>query len=211
MRPLYPHEAHGAFPGWPPPASQRGGVGGRPEREMRVIGLYRGKSVLSRAIRWWHRTPYSHAAWIEPGTVIEAWKGAGVMERSSIHDGHTDGTRIDLFECAAPLTAEEHEKLLAELRGQIGRPYDLAGVLGFVTRRDRHRAQAWFCSELVAWVFERIGRPLFRAPPHRIYPGMLAMSNELAPAGHVVCGDLTEEIHENTDGMLSRARNCGAI
>lgn len=53
--------------------------------------------------------------------------------------------------------------VIAAARGQLGKPYDWAGIAGLVTRnRDWQAEDSWFCSELVAWAFTQGGSPLFR-------------------------------------------------
>jgi hypothetical protein len=63
---------------------------------------------------------------------------------------------------------------------QVGKPYDWAGVINFITRsRDWMEEDKWFCSELVAWAFEKAGQPLLRGVCYRITPGNLLMSTKL--------------------------------
>lgn len=65
---------------------------------------------------------------------------------------------------------------------QVGKPYDWRGILGFALRRDWQETDAWFCSEFVAWCFERAGYPLLRADRSwRVTPRDLRMSLRLQP------------------------------
>jgi len=53
--------------------------------------------------------------------------------------------------------------VIAAARSQLGKPYDLPGIAGLVTRsRDWQEDDSWFCSELVPWAFDRGGSPIFR-------------------------------------------------
>lgn len=160
------------------------------------LALYRGKSLISLAIRWVTRSQYSHAAfvfdaatasaaialvrdgvkfrhlvWISEGSVVEAWQG-GVRSNPSISSLHTLGTWVDLFVFDPPLTTDQEKRLIQALVGQIGDPYDYKSVLRFITRRPAKEDDAWFCSELCFQDCRDIGAELLRrveawaVPPH---------------------------------------------
>jgi uncharacterized protein YycO len=155
-----------------------------------MIALYRGVSLLSRAIRTFTRTDYSHAAWVcEDGTCFEAWHPGGVRHRHSPYAGHTPGTLIDFYSVAG-LDAETRFAVHAFLRREVGEPYDIGGVLRFVTRRRAANPDAWFCSELVVEALNHAGLKTLRAAPHELAPGHLPWSLELIPlAGNVAEGE----------------------
>ena len=68
------------------------------------------------------------------------------------------------------------EESRAWLRAQVGKPYDWTAALGLGLHRNWQKDAAWFCSELVAWAYDRIERPLFRADSmHRVTPQHLFM------------------------------------
>lgn len=48
-------------------------------------------------------------------------------------------------------------KFLDFLHQQIGKPYDLKGIIGFVIGRDWRSPNSWFCSELVGAALEDAG------------------------------------------------------
>lgn len=63
------------------------------------------------------------------------------------------------------------------IRSQIGKPYDMTGIVGFAFGRDWHNPNAWFCSELVAAGLEQSGFlqfPLIQ-PANKIAPDDLAL------------------------------------
>jgi uncharacterized protein YycO len=145
--------------------------------EMR-IALYQGKSLISRAIRWQTRSPYSHAAFLlDDGSVIEAWQPVVRWvfpqgKKSALSAQHTPGTKVDLFEFICPLTREEKTKLEYLARRDVGTPYDYRSIVRFLTR-DKGDAskRKLFCSEQVFSRCQQIGRPLldrteaWRVPP----------------------------------------------
>jgi uncharacterized protein YycO len=143
-----------------------------------MIALYRGISPLSRAIRVFTRTDYSHAAWIcADGTCIEAWWPGGVRHRPDPYAGHTPGTTIDFFGIRG---LEENAARQVEwfLMDKLGAGYDLGGVLRFLTRRRNTNPNRWFCSELVLAALEYAGKTLLKAPAHEVAPGHIAWSTE---------------------------------
>ncbi len=147
-----------------------------------MVALYRGISAGSRLIRWFNWSDYSHAAWLDDDdwTLYEAWIGTGVRALRSLHEGHTPGTRVDVFN--DQLSDAQRSTVRAFLTQEMGKPYDLPGVLRFATRRpeSRRSQQRWFCSELVAAAFEQADAPLLkRIPSYKVHPGLLAWSPRL--------------------------------
>jgi hypothetical protein len=162
-----------------------------------MILLYKGKSLISKAIKWQTFGPYSHAAWwLRDGTVIEAWHKGGVSHNESPATLHTPGTEIDVFDFnggSGILAADLSEQFLLS---QVGKKYDFAPVLrGFVFRVMRDNPNRWFCSELchAAAVAGRL--PLLaRVPDWKIHPTLLSYSPRLI---HI--GTLTTLDHINFD------------
>ena len=155
-----------------------------------MIGLYKGKSLLSRAIQWQTRSEYSHASWIfDNQCVIEAWQG-GVRKTPHFCCGHTPGTVIELWDFVDPLTETERAQIARFLLAQVGHPYDYFGVLKFVSRRRARSDEAWFCSELVFEACLSAGRRLLNGVESwQVYPGMLPMSPMLRKVDQVVTWD----------------------
>jgi hypothetical protein len=133
---------------------------------MIQILAYRGRSFVSKLIRWQTRSVYSHIAvrftedmWVKLGTrdkyihagnVIEAWTKGGVSLHHDISTVHTPGTRVDVFEFDPPLSEAEENTIAGFLVKQLGKAYDFHAIVHFLTREplDHWRKQKWFCSEL---------------------------------------------------------------
>ena len=134
-----------------------------------IVIFTRRRHLGSVAIRTWMRSRFSHCAVLDPmtNTVIEAVYG-GVRERPL----------LDLIQEAScwesvEISMRNPTQFLAVLRGQIGKPYDWKGVLGFWFRRNWRDDKAFFCSELIAWGLEVCGQPAFRREAYRISPEQL--------------------------------------
>jgi len=143
------------------------------------VAFYKGAhaglpGIYNRLVRWWTRSPYSHA---------ELVFSTGYAASSSQMDGGVrfkvidfDPALWDFVDVPASLTVpawlwfEAHE----------GAAYDLLGNLHFVFSAVGDDKRKWFCSEAVA---AALGMP----NPERFDPGTLhaALSflNQPAPAG----------------------------
>lgn len=133
------------------------------------------EATLVKAATWsW----CSHVDFVLPdGRLLGAVPGRGVC----IREVEFDDVRVELYGVERPRLVY-HEMALQFAHTQVGRPYDWAGVLGWGMRRDWQEADSWFCSELVAWSFEKAGFPLLRANEvWRITPRDLLMSPFLIP------------------------------
>lgn len=134
--------------------------------------LFRGRGLISTAIRWQSRSIYSHAALLmRDGRIVESWQGAGVRVKTL-----TDWSDIDVFDI--PLFDELDWDLAIEYALElVGRGYDYKAVLRFVSRQPAADNDRWFCSELVFAAVESAGLPLLsRTSAAAVSPGMLALS-----------------------------------
>lgn len=152
--------------------------------ETIYIALYQGRSWTSRVIRWFTWSKWSHAslAWYADDklvSIFEAWTSGGVRETHAFLDGHTPGTRIDLYEFRKSLTPAEVKCIVAAARAELGKPYDWRGILSFIFRKRMQKPGSWFCSELVMHCCLCAARLLLMCEPWRASPGDLAMSPEL--------------------------------
>lgn len=165
---------------------------------MLVIQMHKGGGLFSRLIRWFTRAEYSHvSAWFwdanDPhgGFVIEAMEGEGVRTfPADHHRAAREAGTINCYALRTPLTTDEQGRLHALMERELGKGYDWLGVIRFVSRR-RHKGadNKWFCSEIVAYAFEEIGRPLSNRPSWQMTPGDVAASTELVrtdnPEAHI--------------------------
>lgn len=167
-------------------------------REFPILfGLYQGRSLVSRAIKFRTWSKYSHVSSIHPdGSVVEAWVKSAVVRRTlRPSQGHTPGTVIDCF--AWPeLTKGEVEALHEFYVAQVGKPYDFLGALGFLRRQHLgapgHDGRSWFCSELAFMGSIVIRKPLLmRIPAWKVYPGMFELSPRLEYVGKIITGGLS--------------------
>ena len=177
-----------------------------------MILLYRGMCKLSRVIAFRTWFPETHAAQeLDDGTIIEAsWPT--VRTAPDAHAGHTPKTPCDRYELKTPLTDGERDGLREFLRAQIGKPYDLAGIVRFLTREEKGDDRALFCSELICLGYEHIKRPLLeRIPAWKVSPGLIAAS----PCLRLVSGFLTDPLRSKAvthwAGRYQSSRFPGAL
>jgi hypothetical protein len=124
-------------------------------------------SALLRTALW---SPWSHVGIISNGYVIHAAAGQKVAPMP------LDEFKAHASEWAIVEFPADPLALLAA-HDQIGTPYDMQGVIGLGLHRRWQDADAWFCSELVAYALEKGGLKLFRADAWRITPQHLWMLN----------------------------------
>lgn len=110
-------------------------------------------AVLIRTVTW---SDWSHVCIVDGEEVIEAaWPHVRVSKLADVIATHTLHCVVDI-PCADPHAA------IVWARSQIGKPYDLSGVLGLGLHRDWQDEGQWWCSEFVAAAFAQSGSPLFR-------------------------------------------------
>ena len=132
----------------------------------------------SDTVGWYTRSVFTHVdVVLDDGRLLGARINGGVQIRPR------DYQKI-LFVQRYRTTlsvAGEHDFHLALLE-QIGKPYDWTAVLGLVMNRNWRQTDRWFCSELVAWAFEKAGTPLLRVDNNdKVTPRDLTTSLLLFP------------------------------
>lgn len=122
---------------------------------------------ISRMICWFTRGKWSHVEIFLPdGRLLGAMPGKGVITRkfSSIAKSKYRVDRIRVKDENAAQT------VYWAARQELGKPYDWAAIFGFVFRRNWQKPKKWFCSELVAWSFQRAGEQLLDTKASFISP-----------------------------------------
>lgn len=133
-------------------------------------------SVLIRATTW---SAWSHCATVEGDTVVEALLGKGVV-RTPLVAAVQRAKRWALLEYDCP-NADAVRNCIA---AQIGKPYDLTGVLSLPFQRDWQEDDAWWCSEIYPFARAQAGVPIFNAEAlHRVAPQHLFMLPHLRVVG----------------------------
>lgn len=136
------------------------------------VGLY---AWLTR-MRTWGK--YTHVDIVLPsGLLLGAIIGEGVTR----HTTHKAKAYIT-YDIPVP----EPERALAWVKRQIGKPYDLGAILGFMSRRNWSDDEKWFCSELAAQTLIVAGLPpLISADPFMVSPRALLFAISWAGAREV--------------------------
>lgn len=109
-------------------------------------------SPLIRLVTW---SRFSHCDLVtQVGTLIGAVAFGGVKEYP-LEERLAEATYWQRFEVDVDASAVE-----AAARSQLGKGYDWYACIGIALHRDWRSDDDWFCSEFLAWCFERAGRPL---------------------------------------------------
>lgn len=161
--------------------------------DIKILG-YQGVSWVSKIIRWQTRSKYSHIAIMLPDkTTIEAWMVGGdrwlkgkVVHRDNFSIGHTDGTKVTVFDIVDP--EFDDIKALEYLFKQVGKPYDWKSVLRFLTHLPASVNGKLFCSEVAEEMGVDNGHPFHNelSIPANMSPEDTATSIGLKPSGELI-------------------------
>lgn len=108
-------------------------------------------SIGSCLVRWFTWSEFSHVDFLLDDNTLLGADFGGVAIRNNNPDRFT---KTVVFEIDAP------QDVITIARQEIGKGYDFAGILGLLHRRNWQSKSKWFCSELVAYAFNRAGYPL---------------------------------------------------
>lgn len=132
------------------------------------LQFLQGTDASSRMIQWFSHGPWSHVdAVLDDGTLLGARADGGVAIRPSSYTGADKTCRADI-----PCTPEQEAAFYRFLALQIGKPYDMTGIIGFVADRNWRQDDSWFCRELVTAAEEQCG--LFPYP-------LVSPANKITP------------------------------
>ncbi|MDX2168267.1 MAG: YiiX/YebB-like N1pC/P60 family cysteine hydrolase [Deltaproteobacteria bacterium] len=172
-------------------AARAGGKSYTAVRHELVSGdilCFRGRGLVSGAIRWLTRSPYSHVGLVyvfkQRVFCLEA-TGIGVhlILMSELVKRYHGG--IDYY-ALRDVPPESRDAAIDFGFGQLGKLYDHAGILRFfwfllvgARRRSRERS-FWYCSEIVAECYRAAGVTLVPGRVGYVSPADLAASPRLA-------------------------------
>lgn len=129
-----------------------------PGNKMITLLFTSQKTFASVFIRLFTWSSWSHVAFIcKDGTVIEA-VGFGGVRRATFNQVTHTSYRYAIVEMKLGDPVEFEKALVT----QIGKKYDFIAALGIGLNRKWRNPAKWVCSELIAWGFEQINKPLFR-------------------------------------------------
>lgn len=143
--------------------------------EQPRLAFHQGNGFISRAIRFQTRGTYSHVSIVLPsGVVIEAREFKGVQSLSKLTPAAGDNF-VDVFDINRDLPNVQNG--IEWLWRQVGKKYDYASVLRFLSRRqaDKENAGNWFCSDIGFAFVQQCGLDLLRdTEPCETHPVMLS-------------------------------------
>jgi cell wall-associated NlpC family hydrolase len=146
------------------------------------IILYRGQysSFTSALIMEFTRSPYSHVEiYIGDGWSISA-EAYGI----SLED-HCNTGFIDIMRSKEVLSREKLGNILQRAYESLSKPYEYLGLIGFPFGSEKAAArrsanEAYICSEVTAWCYQKAGIDLIENKPEAIEaPADLANSPKL--------------------------------
>lgn len=152
--------------------------------------FFKGKSSISKAIRFFTWGKYSHVSLIYKYNIYEAWWPDGVRKCTINELNHSQNTHIDVYKLNIDVTTDDKFKLIQFFDEQVGKDYDLPGIFGFLTRRKFEKNDRWFCSELITYGFNTIlKKKIINAESYKVSPTILSYSPYLDFVEEVVYKD----------------------
>jgi len=156
-----------------------------------IIAQYKGVSIVSRIIKKFTRSQWSHTAIVfRDDSVFESWHKNGVSHIDSLSlldnlsANHTPGTKVDLFKIAS--TTEQEDRFEKFLLSHENEKYDFRSVWRFLSRAPALRNKKWFCSELAVEALNHVDiYPQERIKSSEMSPQLLGISPILIPAGQI--------------------------
>lgn len=85
------------------------------------------------------------------------------------------------------MPCRDAQAIIDTARSQLGKKYDWTGLVGIaIHSRNWQEEDSWWCSELIAWAFDKGGNPLFTPEARiRITPQHLFMLYHVEICRHV--------------------------
>jgi hypothetical protein len=153
-----------------------------------MIALYKGKSLISKGIRLFTWSDYSHVSWVTNDLRLEyeSWqsscpqlgKKSGIQADLPFGINHTKGTQVDIFKVRG-ITPEQEQGIVQWYRAHEGRPYDYMGILGFPLRVNFQHDNSYFCSEAQASADKSVGLSIVRGETYKMKPDTYGTSGML--------------------------------
>lgn len=140
-------------------------------------------SFMGRLIRYGTEGEVGHVDAILPnGDLLGAQAAAGLGGKPSGVQIRPEGYQEDcggrnFVRVTIKVTPKQKDAFLTFLHSQVGKPYDVKSIIGFILGRQWRDPDAWFCSELIAAALEHAGvfaHPL-RTRNDRVTPQELLM------------------------------------
>lgn len=161
------------------------------------IAQYQGIGPLSRGIRLFTRSQWSHTAiviwpsvpYMDKFQLFEAWGFNGVVRVNGyalptvLSANHHPGTLVDIF--TMEVIRRDGQRMLEFLNSQVGKKYDWSLIVKFLIRKPATENGRWICSELAGEAFKTAGSPLQRMHPWKMAPEHCGISTIVKPAGQV--------------------------
>ena len=117
-----------------------------------TFNSHRGDHLLGKTIRFFSRGQFNHTSINLNGVIYEAHINTGVRRINA--DDWTDKTIKS--STTFNIDVHTHRSLKYWLDKQVGKKYDLWGVLSFIWRFAKPNKRKWFCSELAVVVLAKL-------------------------------------------------------
>jgi uncharacterized protein YycO len=130
------------------------------------------KLPLSPLIRWVTWSDFSHVALLlDEDTIIESTLSHNGVQIDSLINFKNRAKNWLIVELEINIEHLNWDDLVSIAKNEVGKPYDLLGILGLSIHRNWQEDDKWWCSELIPYILLKWGIRLFNSEfIHRIVP-----------------------------------------
>lgn len=125
-------------------------------------------------ISWFTSGPWTHVDYVlSSGDLLGSRLYGGVLIRSPNYANFSSTQRVSI-----PVSTDSKVIMEKFLYLQIGKPYNIIGIIGFAAGRNWRQSNAWFCSEMIAAGMEQanIFPHLLSSPTNKVTPNNLLLA-----------------------------------
>ena len=156
------------------------------KKDKVYIGVVRQGGKFDKLIKWWENSEHSHAFIFRDGEKIEALL-TGVKLRN--FTSYSGDWIYDIYEHPA-MTELENSCIWQDGLNIVKKKvnYDFKGVFHFVLWFIKQDPKAFFCSELVAYLFNLNNKRFSAEVPEEVTPEDITKSKQLIKVGSLKKG-----------------------
>jgi len=168
--------------------------------EVRVI-FFEGISVVSKLIKWFTRSRFSHVGFdLGDGVhLVEAWEDTrnkllgifGAKWQLTTYKYHTPGTPYIILTKKVDVPTLSHYYYILDFIAQAKIPYDWKEILGFIFKwKEKESDGRFICSTGTCFILQWLGilpkeLPYWRMSPQDVFEVCIANGFEIAKTGVV--------------------------
>ncbi len=140
-----------------------------------ILLFVKGKPLSSYFIRLVTWSNWSHVAIVDAKSIQEITDSTYIYDATFLNSGVRQRKIADVLSEASKwayveIDVPDELAVINAAKSQIGKKYDVTGVLGIALHRNWQESDKWFCSEFVEWCMVQGGLTRFIEEVRRLTP-----------------------------------------